>query len=120
MEQAKALVRFRLAHASELQAIASKEDILKESQVRITEHLEVYHTEESYNEAQEELAAWKADMPDAAEEFVAYDGQEASNVRNNYYVSVSVFIIENRNSICQRIQQDASWVQEGRFIHTVS
>ncbi|KAI0089885.1 FAD dependent oxidoreductase [Irpex rosettiformis] len=76
-EQAKALMRFRLAHTPELQAIAGKEDLLKESQVRTTEHLEVYYTEKTFGEAQAELAAWKADMPDEADTFTAYDGKEA-------------------------------------------
>ncbi|KAI0344212.1 FAD dependent oxidoreductase [Trametopsis cervina] len=69
---AKTLIRFRLAHIRELQAIASAEDILKQSQVRTTEHLEVYYTQDAFDEAVRDLNAWKADMPDEAEGFLAY------------------------------------------------
>jgi hypothetical protein len=80
-ENARLLVKFRLAHVQEMQAIASKEDILKESQVRVTEHLEVYMTQEGLDEAKEELKGWTADMPDIAKEYVAYSGEEARQVQ---------------------------------------
>ena len=62
--------------------MASQEDILKESQVRTTEHLEVHYTQETFAEAKEELDAWKADMPTEAGDYVAYEGQEAIEVRS--------------------------------------
>lgn len=75
------LIDFRLAHVREMQEIASKEDILKESQVRVTEHLEVYYTQDDFTEACEDLKRWKSDMPEVANEFIACAGAEAQEVR---------------------------------------
>jgi hypothetical protein len=80
IDQAKALVRFRLAHLREMQAVAAAEDIVKDSQIRDTEHLEVYYTEDALEEARRELKAWKADMPEESKDYVLYEGQEAVKV----------------------------------------
>ncbi|KAI0706223.1 FAD dependent oxidoreductase [Cytidiella melzeri] len=77
-EEAKALVRFRLSHVHELQSVASVEGMLKESQVRPTEHLEVYYTEDSFKTARKELSEWRADMSREAQDFVVYEGEEAA------------------------------------------
>ncbi|THG98993.1 hypothetical protein EW026_g3279 [Hermanssonia centrifuga] len=70
---AKMLIRFRLAHVQDLKAVATEEHILKESQIRVTEHLEVHINREYFEEAREELEGWKADMPDEAEAFAAFE-----------------------------------------------
>lgn len=71
------LIQFRLAHVREMHEIASAEDIMKECQVRETEHFEVYSEQDAFEEAKEELKVWKAAMPEAAEGFTAVDGDEA-------------------------------------------
>ena len=60
--------------------MASVEDILKESQVRDTEHLEVFFERDAFAEAKQGLEAWKADMPDESQGFDAYEGNEAIKV----------------------------------------
>ena len=79
-EDAKLLINFRLAHVKEMLAVASKEDILKEAQVRETEHLEVHLDKETFDEACEGLKAWKADMPEVAGDYEAVAGAEAQVV----------------------------------------
>lgn len=78
---AKMLIRFRLAHVQDLKAVATEEDILKESQIRVTEHLEVHINREYFEEAREELEGWKADMPDEAEAFAAFEESQVVEVR---------------------------------------
>ena len=80
-EEAKKLVRFRLAHVRDLQAVAQTEGILTESQVRVTEHIEAYTDPEDWHETKENLRVWKEEMPEEAAGFVAYDGAECSHVR---------------------------------------
>ena len=58
-------------------AVAGKEDILKESQVRETEHLEVHLSKDSFDEARQGLEAWTADMPEVADDYEAVAGAEA-------------------------------------------
>ncbi|EKM60536.1 uncharacterized protein PHACADRAFT_246535 [Phanerochaete carnosa HHB-10118-sp] len=76
-KDARILNSFRLAHVRELQAIASQEDILKESQVRVTEHLEVFFTQDDFTEECEALEEWKGDVPEVAQEYIAYADTEA-------------------------------------------
>lgn len=79
---AKLLVQFRLAHVGEMRSIAAAENILDASQVRVTEHLEVYLDEEKFQEARDKLARWQEEMPDEASSYVAYEGTEATQVRS--------------------------------------
>lgn len=60
--------------------MASQEDILKESQIRTTEHVEAHFSTETFNDAQEGLRAWKADMPIEAQDFMTYEGAKAIQV----------------------------------------
>lgn len=79
-QEAKKLVKFRLAHAHEMQKVAKAEDILDISQVRLTEHIEVYMDPEAFQDAKDKLKGWKDEMPDEAGDFSAYDGIESSEV----------------------------------------
>ncbi|KAH9923353.1 FAD dependent oxidoreductase [Fomitopsis serialis] len=76
-DAAKRMIRFRLAHQKEMQRIAEKECIVKESQVRETEHLDVYTCPETYTEAKENLRKWKSAMPDESKTFGFMDAKEA-------------------------------------------
>ena len=78
--ESKKLVQFRLAHVHEMQKVAEEENIAEASQVRVTEHLEVYFDRTDYEKAHEMLAAWKDDMPEEAATFVAYDGADSTTV----------------------------------------
>ncbi|KAL6301008.1 FAD dependent oxidoreductase [Sparassis latifolia] len=74
---AEIMIRFRLEHLREFRRVALAEDILKVSQVRETEHLDVYANTEGFAQAKENLAKWKNDMPVEASGFESYDGSEA-------------------------------------------
>ena len=63
-----------------MHAVASQEDIMKESQVRETEHLEIHMSEETFDEAREGLKAWQADMPEVANDYSTCVGAEAQEV----------------------------------------
>lgn len=80
-KNARLLINFRLAHVREMLAIAQKEDIMTESQLRETEHVEVHLKQESFDEARQQLEAWKADMPEVADEFTAREGAADLEVR---------------------------------------
>ncbi|EJF58832.1 FAD dependent oxidoreductase [Dichomitus squalens LYAD-421 SS1] len=74
---AKVMVAFRRSHITEMQRIASEEDIQKQSQVRETEHLDVYTCPTVFAEAVENLAKWKAEMPLESSSFVVHEREEA-------------------------------------------
>ncbi|KAH9939026.1 FAD dependent oxidoreductase [Epithele typhae] len=74
---ARALIDFRLAHLAELLRVATAEGIVTRGQVRATEHLDVYTSEETFAEAKDKLAQWRAEMPEAAEGFMSYEREEA-------------------------------------------
>ncbi|KZT68823.1 FAD dependent oxidoreductase [Daedalea quercina L-15889] len=73
----KQMIRFRLAHRQEMQRIAEKEDIVKGSQVRETEHLDVFSCLKTYEEAKNNLRIWKSAMPDESHTFGFVDAAEA-------------------------------------------
>ncbi|OSD05706.1 FAD dependent oxidoreductase [Trametes coccinea BRFM310] len=74
---AKIMIAFRRAHLFEVQRIAEEEGILKESQVRETEHLDVFQCPQTFAESKARLEEWRAAMPVESSTFVAYDGDEA-------------------------------------------
>ncbi|OBZ78578.1 MutS 4 [Grifola frondosa] len=74
---AKSMIRFRQAHIREFIQIAATEDILKESQCREIEHLDVFTCPISFAVAKQNLAAWQSDMPSEASSFNCYDSKEA-------------------------------------------
>lgn len=75
------MVKFRLVHRMEMQRIAEEEGILKESQVRETEHIDVFTCPKTYAEAKENLRIWKAAMPNESSSFGFVDAAEAISVR---------------------------------------
>ena len=78
---AKVMVAFRRAHITEMQRIASQENIQKQSQIRETEHLDVYTCPTVFAEAVDNLAKWRAEMPLASSSFVVHEREEAIKVR---------------------------------------
>ncbi len=80
-EAARMLVKFRLAHVKEMQRISIAEDVLTESQVRVTEHVEAYMDANAFEEAKDGLSRWKEDMPGEAAPYRAYEGVDATQVR---------------------------------------
>ncbi|KAI9065775.1 FAD dependent oxidoreductase [Trametes sanguinea] len=74
---AKVMVAFRRAHLFEMQRIAEQEGIVKESQVRETEHLDVFQCAQTFAESKAKLEEWRAAMPAESSTFVAYEGDEA-------------------------------------------
>lgn len=79
-EMAKRMIQFRLAHFKELYSIAVSEDILEYSQCRRTETFDVHTTSQTFDEAKEGLAAWKAAMPAEASSFQISERSDASSV----------------------------------------
>lgn len=77
---AKVMIAFRRAHLSEVRRIAEEEDILKESQCRETEHLDVFTCPKAFAAAKENLAKWRAAMPVESSSFVCYEREEAIQV----------------------------------------
>ena len=78
---AKVIVAFRRSHITEMQRIASQENIQKQSQIRETEHLDVYTCPTVFAEAVDNLAKWRAEMPLESSSFVVHEREEAINVR---------------------------------------
>ncbi|KAH9891207.1 FAD dependent oxidoreductase [Cubamyces lactineus] len=76
-EVAKTMVAFRRAHLAEVRRIAIEEGILQESQVRETEHLDVFTCPKAFAESKAKLAEWRAAMPLESSSFVAYEREEA-------------------------------------------
>ena len=80
-EMAKRLIRFRLEHFKELHSIAVSKDILEYSQCRKTETFDVHTTSQTFKEAKQGLAAWKAAMPVESSSFRVSEGNDPSAVR---------------------------------------
>ncbi|PCH33163.1 FAD dependent oxidoreductase [Wolfiporia cocos MD-104 SS10] len=76
-QAAKTIIRFRLQHLQEIRRIAEHEDVLKQSQCRETEHIDVFTDADVYARAKEKLAKWKADMPSESDTFGFCDQEEA-------------------------------------------
>ncbi|KAF9814801.1 hypothetical protein IEO21_04909 [Rhodonia placenta] len=74
---AKMMVKFRLSHLQEMKHIAESEDLLKESQVRDTVHVDVFTCPKTFAEAKETLMKWKADMPDESSTFGYCEREDA-------------------------------------------
>ncbi|KAJ8463217.1 hypothetical protein ONZ51_g10390 [Trametes cubensis] len=79
-EVAKAIVAFRRAHLVEVQRIAIEEGILQESQVRETEHLDVFTCPKAFAESKARLEEWRAAMPLESSSFVTYEREEAIKI----------------------------------------
>lgn len=74
------MVAFRRSHITKLLRVASEEDILKESQCRETEHLDVFTSPTTFTAAKDNLAKWKAEMPLESSSFLSYEREEAIKV----------------------------------------
>ncbi|RPD70826.1 FAD dependent oxidoreductase [Lentinus tigrinus ALCF2SS1-7] len=74
---AKVVIAFRRFHITELHRVASVEDILKESQCRETEHLDVFTCPKAFATAKDNLGKWRMEMPAESSTFVSYERDEA-------------------------------------------
>lgn len=99
--------------------VASEEDILKESQVRETEHLDVYTCPIVFKEAKENLAKWREDMPLASSTFVCHEGSEALEVQIcDTWAEKRTYILPSRNFIYRTMWWDAYLMQAAPCILT--
>ncbi|KAJ5788481.1 hypothetical protein N7457_003471 [Penicillium paradoxum] len=73
-DDARKLMRFRLAHLHEILAVAEELGITEETQVRKVKFLSVYFNDEPWKKALERMHRFKADMPEEAAEWTAYEG----------------------------------------------
>lgn len=76
-EQAAKLIRLRLMHLREMLAVAIEDEISSESQCREVDSLDVYFTQDKFDEAKIQLQAWKDDMPEEAKDYNAIEAKEA-------------------------------------------
>lgn len=74
------MIKFRLAHLKEMKRIATEEDILKESQCREVEHVDVFLSTEPFVTAKDKLSKWQAAMPPEATGFGFLEKDEAIEV----------------------------------------
>lgn len=65
-EMAMKVIRFRLAHLSEMKKVSIEEGILEETQLRVVEHCDVYYDQELFDSAKIALEDFRTDMPDEA------------------------------------------------------
>ncbi|CCM03701.1 uncharacterized protein FIBRA_05847 [Fibroporia radiculosa] len=84
---AQQTIRFRMSHLNEIKRIAEAEDVLKESECRETEHIDVFTCPQAFSEAKEKLSKWKVDMPIESNTFGYYDKEDAIK---NYRLSEDV------------------------------
>ena len=77
---AKSLIAFRMSHVAEMLRISERENIQKHSQVRETEHLDVYTCSIAFEEAKENLEKWRAEMPLESSTFVVHGREESIKV----------------------------------------
>lgn len=91
MQQAKAIIKFRLAHVGELLRVAAEEDILKESQCREVDSIDVYFDPVQFEEAKQQVQEWKADMPHEARDTITVEGIEARDVCMAFTVIENAF-----------------------------
>lgn len=66
-----------------MKQIATQEEILKESQCRDVEHVDVFLNEEAFVAAKNKLAKWRAAMPLEATGFGTLERTEAIEVRTH-------------------------------------
>ena len=71
---------FRHAHLSELKHVALAEGILSNSQIRDTEQVDVFTSEEAFSTAKADLEKWRVDMPDEASNITVHERVDAIKV----------------------------------------
>ncbi|GLB36703.1 putative FAD dependent oxidoreductase [Lyophyllum shimeji] len=76
IEIAKKIIRFRLAHKTQLLAVAEEEGLLEDSQGREVEAFDVYHSSKFYQAAKKKLATYRADLPVESADFKVHEGKE--------------------------------------------
>jgi hypothetical protein len=79
-EVAKKVIRFRLAHFSEMKRVSEEEDILKETQCREVEHCEVYFDQELFDSAKKNFEIFRADLAKEATDIQGYDSKDGIEV----------------------------------------
>ncbi|CAG7917414.1 unnamed protein product [Penicillium olsonii] len=75
MEDAKRILRFRLAHLNEMLAVAEELGISEESQARKVQFLSIYFSEEQWQAALKRLRQFKEEMPEEAAEWTSFEGE---------------------------------------------
>lgn len=98
-EQARKLMRFRLMHIDELLRVATSEQILNECQCRAVESMDVYFDHVMFQEAKEQLVAWKNDMPNESAGFYWVDGKKAAEVSSYTSETINRVLISRIHSV---------------------
>jgi glycine/D-amino acid oxidase-like deaminating enzyme len=80
VEDAKKLLRFRLAHLKEMLAVAEELGIAEEAQARKVQFLSVYFGEGPWKDALERLRRFKEAMPEEATEWTSFEGDSIPKV----------------------------------------
>jgi hypothetical protein len=74
------IIRFRLAHLTELLGVAAEENLLEESQCRETQTYDVFQDRNLYRYAKELLEVYKRDLPSEGAEYEVIEDEEALKV----------------------------------------
>jgi monoamine oxidase len=80
IQDAKKIVRFRLAHLKEMLRVAQELGITEETQARKIQFLSVYFGEEPWKAALERLRRFKEGMPEEATEWTSFEGESIPKV----------------------------------------
>lgn len=84
-EAAVKVTKFRLAHLQEIELIlASRPELMKQSQFRRVEFASVYFNEASFQEALECLAEFRKDMPEESQGYSHHTGESLRNVSSEF------------------------------------
>ena len=89
LEQAKRIIQFGLQHIDELIQVATLEDVVKHTQAREVESLDVYFTPDAFEQGKQNLRTWKADMPLEADDYLYMDKEDAMKVRSSFFIWLS-------------------------------
>ncbi|KAJ5308926.1 hypothetical protein PENANT_c013G08265 [Penicillium antarcticum] len=73
-EDARKLLKFRLAHLKEMLAVAEELGIKEEAQARKVQFLSAYFSEDTWKEALERMRRFKEGMPEEAAEWTSSEG----------------------------------------------
>jgi glycine/D-amino acid oxidase-like deaminating enzyme len=85
VDDARKILKFRLAHLHEILAVAKELGITEETQARKVQFLSAYFTKDTWKEALERLRRFKEGMPEESAEWTSYEGDAIPKVCYDNY-----------------------------------
>ncbi|EEB96965.1 hypothetical protein MPER_03809, partial [Moniliophthora perniciosa FA553] len=74
---AQKIIRFRLAHLTELLQVAKDENLLEDSQARKVQTFNVFFDKDFYEDNKEDLKVYLEDFPEMRSKWETIDGERA-------------------------------------------